>query len=74
MTFLCEVCGRIADQPVRYFLHLILAHETGALARAVEPSLFGGAVMNESPPKHPRVWDRWDRGGKSGPATRSPGP
>ncbi len=41
-------------------------HPPGDLARAVEPSLLGETVMDEAPPKYPRVWDRWDRGGRSG--------
>lgn len=70
MTLICEVCSRTADQPSRYFIHLAIAHQTGELARAVEPTLFGTATISEAPPSHPRVWDRWDRGGRSGPAIR----
>jgi hypothetical protein len=71
---MCEVCPSAADQYVRYIIHLDLAHDVGDLARAVEPSLFGTVIHSEAPPKHPRIWDRWDKGGKSGPPTRSPGP
>ena len=74
MTFQCDCCPRTADQYVRYILHLQLGHPLGELARAVEPSLFGSATINEAPAAQPRVWDRWDKGGKSGRATRSPGP
>lgn len=74
MTFLCECCPKTADQPVRYFLHLLLAHETGVLARAVEPSLFGTPTLDESPPNRPRVWDRWDKGGRNGPVRRTHAP
>jgi hypothetical protein len=74
LTYCCEICTRTADQPVRYFLHLLLGHPIGDLARAVEPSLLGGTHISESPPTKPRIWDRWDKGGRSGPPTRRPGP
>ena len=76
MTLFCECCPFVHETPDydRYIIHLQLAHPLGELARAVEPSLFGGAVLNEAPAAKPRIWDRWDRGGRSGPATRCPGP
>jgi hypothetical protein len=76
LIYQCEVCTRLADQYVRYIIHLDIGHPLGDLARAVEPALLGSTAIDESPPKHPRVWDRWDRGGKSGPPVRTicPGP
>ena len=70
MTFLCECCPGTASEYARYIIHLQLAHPLGDLARAVEPSLFGTHLINEAPSQHPRVWDRWDQGGRSGPARR----
>lgn len=72
MTFLCECCPTLCKSVDAYFGHLITYHDTGELARVLEPSLFGGAVLNEAPAAHPRVWDRWDQGGRSGPARRTP--
>jgi hypothetical protein len=74
LTFQCEVCPRTATDYARYIIHLDLAHPVGELARIIEPSLFGIVVLNEAPASHLRIWDRWDKGGKSGPPTRSPGP
>lgn len=74
MTFQCECCPRTASDYQRYIIHLDLGHPVGELARAVEPTLFGSVTINEAPAAKPRVWDRWDRGGRSGPPTRSPGP
>ena len=74
LIFQCEVCPATAASAWAYVYHLDAAHPVGELARAVEPSLFGSVVINEASAAKPRVWDRWDQGGKSGRATRRPGP
>ncbi len=87
MTLDCEMCPATASSFWAYVWHLNSTdaygnrrHPSGDLARAVERSLLGETLIDEAPAKHKRIWDRWDRGGRSGPVrqirapTICPGP
>ena len=72
LTWTCEVCevrGRflLFSSAWSYQWHLSNTHDSGDLARVVEPGLFGTTHSDQAPPAQPRVWDRWDRGGYSKP-------